>query len=179
MLEPPASPSPPFDTRTSWQVPSTVGPFAYVKNEVYPLAEHGVSYTYVLEGGTATGTVYVYDFGMKNLPSDVKSEVAVQAFSEVLRGIVQSCSTPDRQLIEMPTNAEVRVDSETGLEYLFHHHLLIDHGSRTGSISTLTTFNRHYIKVRLSYQAEQPMARQLSEAFVFVIHRLLFTSKQG
>jgi hypothetical protein len=177
MNEPIALPVPPYDTRTRWQLPGTIGPFAFAEHRVHTPEEHGVSYLYRLGDGHAVGTIYVYDFGIRDLPDDVKNERVLKAFAEVLQGVVQSCSTPSRRLIDMPKGAELRSNTETGREFLFNHHMIMDHGRQTGSVATLTTFNRHFMKIRLSYDAVQPFAQQMSEVFVYGVHHLLFTSQ--
>lgn len=178
MDEPTELPTPPYDARTCWQLPETIGPFGFADHHVYNPEEQGVSYLYRLGGGHAAGTVYVYNLGMKDLPDDVQDERITNEFLNVLRGVVRSCSTPSRRLIEMPNGAEICTHRATGRGYLVNRHMIMDHGRHTGSVATLTTFNQHFVKVRLSYEAVQPLAQQMAEVFIHGVHHLLFTSQR-
>jgi hypothetical protein len=151
--------------------PDRLGSVPMVKGERYPQAVlgHGIEYRVA----DFTGSIYVYDAGIPNIPDGTANEIVRTQFARARGEIVafeRQRNLPEPRLLsEQP----LKVGS---VEFLVANYSVVRDGVETTSLLAMTGYRRHFIKIRVGLPSPTVSGTggaRLVEEFMKNVARLL------
>ncbi len=162
-----------YESAVDVSFPDEIGGLPFVGRQGFPEKELGISLTY--ERALLRGSVFIYDGGLRSLPSGTGSEAVRRHFDQVI-GDVKQMETSGQYRAVTFVGPAVTTTSYPGCgpQFLAREFVMVTReGVTRPSFAYLTVLNGNFVKLRVSYLATGNHNRQEVERFVMQLRKVL------
>jgi hypothetical protein len=153
------------DPVTEIVFPDPAGPWVYTDTRAYEPAELGRSYSYKpLFGGTGAITCYIYDKGLRNIPTGAHSATVRREMDETVASVVEAWTSLGAKVEQVNAPTIFRRESDGRALACYSVHRIAHENVQNVSISVVTGYRGNFVKLRYTFPGDdvERAKRQLS-----------------
>jgi hypothetical protein len=150
-----------------------VAGLAFAGRNEFPQKELGVNIAYQ-RSGPVRGSVYVYNGGLKSIPSGTEAPIVRKHFAQVIGEVKQMETMGKARAVTLSATGEQTTSYPgCGPQFIWRaYEMELSEGTLT-SYTYLTALKNNFVKLRVSYRKGDTQGSQTAEQFVEQIRRVL------
>lgn len=153
------------DPATEIVFPDPAGPWVYTDSRTYEPADLGRSYSYKpLFGGTGAITCYIYNKGLRNIPTGAYSAIVRREMDETIASVVEAWTQLGAKVEQVNAPTIFRRESDGRALACYSVHRITHEQVQNVSISVVTGYRGNFVKLRYTFPGDDVdrAKRQLS-----------------
>ncbi|MGM9485515.1 hypothetical protein ACS5PN_30280 [Roseateles sp. NT4] len=153
--------------------PDEVAGLAFAGRTEFPRKELGVNIGYQ-RSGLARGSVYIYNGGVKTIPTGAEAPAVRQHFAEVIQEVQQLQAAGKARISLHGSAAQTTTYAGCGPQFLWRgYDMELEDGTALTSYTYLTGLKNQYVKLRVSHQRGDDQGAKAAERFVQEIRKVV------
>jgi len=154
--------------------PDRLGPLEFQRKQEIQPKELGIALQYASPTRDVWATIYIYDLGLKEIPTDLADHLVMRVFLQTLQDAKQQVVTG--RVREVRISDEPPKLARTGLcgrEYLRTDFEIDTNQGSMKSYAVLTTLRGNFVKLRISHPRDQEQSSAQVVSFIEAVSLLL------
>ncbi len=157
--------------------PDEVAGLPFVGRKEFPVKELGVNLAYQREG-PVRGSVYVYNGGLRSIPSGADSPIVRKHFAQVIGEVKQMEALGKARAVRLsPAGEQTTAYAGCGPQFIWQAYEMELPEGTLNSFTYLTAMKNNFVKLRVSYPKGDAQGGRDAERFVQDIRRVLGACK--
>lgn len=165
-----------YESSINVSFPDEVAGLPFAGRSEFPQKELGVNIAYQ-RTGPVRGSVYIYNGGLKSIPSGTDAPIVRRHFTQVIAEVKQLEALGKARVTLSAGGEQITSFSGCGPQFIWQSYEMELPEGTLNSFTYLTALNSNFVKLRVSYRKGDTQGSQDTERFVQQIRQILGNCK--